>query len=53
MIIACICCGLVEVPVAIAILSAIGWLAHKIKNWKCCCGCHKKHKESDEEEIKG
>ena len=43
---ACICCGAIEVPLGIMILSAIGWLGHKIKRWKCCCGCHKEHEKT-------
>ena len=43
---ACICCGAIEIPLAIMILSAIGWLGRKIKNWKCCYGCHEEHEVS-------
>ena len=47
--IACICCGLIEVPALLFILSLIGWLCNKIKKG-CCCDCHKEHKEHKEHE---
>ena len=50
MIIACICGGICEVWLIPFIIGGFAVLWRKIKNWKCCCTCHKEHRKENKNE---
>lgn len=49
MILACICGGILEIGLLTLVVSILGFLCRKIKNWKCCCKCHDNHEEHKDE----